>query len=423
VQFGLTGLFALVLVAVGGSFVLRQQGTRESLRDSREFARTVARGIIEPNLTESVLDGSRQARVRLDRIVRRHVLSRQVVRVKLWVPPGRIVYSDEPRLIGARFRMDEDELAALRTGQPATDVSDLSAPENRFERRYGKLVEVYYPVHTLSGTPLLFETYIRSHAIMSGAREIWLTFLPVLAAALVALWLVQLPLAWSLARRVRRHDEEHAELLQRAVESSAAERRRIAADLHDGVVQDLAGIALGLSGTANRLGDEVEPGVRGALRTSAEGTRQAMRRLRSLLVEIHPPNLQNVGLRAALADLAAPLAARDIDIEIDVPAQLDLRPEVEALLFRGAQEALRNLGRHAGARHAAVRVSVEDGHAALVVADDGRGFTADEVTRRREEGHVGLRLLGDLAESAGGKLRVDSEPERGTELRLEVSLA
>ena len=72
------------------------------------------------------------------------------------------------------------------------------------------------------------------------------------------------PLAWSLARRIHNAQRERERLLINAVDASTVERRRIAADLHDGVVQDLAGVAMGITAAASRLPPEVEPAQREA---------------------------------------------------------------------------------------------------------------------------------------------------------------
>jgi signal transduction histidine kinase len=338
------------------------------------------------------------------------------VRVKLWSQDGRIVYSDEPRLIGNRYRLAADDLEALRTGKVVAELSDLSRPENRYERPKGKLLEVYLPVHTPSGRPLLFESYLRYSSVVADGRDIWRSFAPALLAALVLLWLLQVPPALSLARRLRRDQHDREALLLRAIEASDAERRRIAADLHDGVVQDLAGIAMGLAARADRARGETATGLRAA----ADGTRESMRRLRSLLVEIYPPNLSTTGLEPALSDLAAPLAARGLSTRVEVDSALELDPEAEQLVFRTAQEALRNVLAHAGASRAEVRLRGEGDHATLVVADDGRGFTPGQAERRRTEGHLGLDLLRDRARDLGGRLTVESEPGRGTTVQLEI---
>ncbi len=305
----------------------------------------------------------------------------------------------------------------LRTGTTRAELSDLSGPENRFERGLGDLYEVYLPVRAADGTPLLFETYQRRSAVESTGRRIWLPFAALLLASLVLLWLVQVPLAWRLGRRLQRTQEEREALLVHAVEASADERRRIAADLHDGPVQDLAGISYSLSAAAEAEGS---PATRTTLRAAAAATRDAMRRLRSLLVEIHPPNLRASGLEAALTDLLAPLEARGLVTDLEIGAEPRLTEADERLVYRAAAEALRNVERHAGATSVAVTLRAEDGAVRLVVRDDGAGFSSEERERRREQGHVGLSLLEELAARSGAALDVRSSPGAGTTFALDL---
>jgi two-component system NarL family sensor kinase len=419
-QFVLAGLVAMLIFLAGALFVLGQIGRREAIRDARQFAVLAGQGIVEPNVADGLLAGDRAAVGRLDRVVQERVLGDRVVRVKIWTRGGRIVYSDEPRLIGSVYPRGEDEQKALETGVAKAELSDLSRPENRFERGQGKLYEVYLAIRAPNGTPLLFETYQRESAVSSTGRETWLRFAAPLLASLVLLWLVQVPLAWRLADRLRRSQAERETLLLKALDASADERRRIAGDLHDGVVQDLAGLSYSLSAAADSSAAQASPGLRKALQEGASGTRDSMRSIRSLLVEIHPPNLHAAGLEAALADLLAPLSARGIESQLEVEGGLEPSREAELLLFRAAGEAIRNVQRHAEAHHVSVRVSGEDGRVRLSVIDDGTGFTPDERERRRAEGHVGLSLLEELAASAGGALEIVSARGQGTTITFEV---
>jgi two-component system NarL family sensor kinase len=134
--------------------------------------------------------------------------------------------------------MDEQEV--LRDNSVEAELSDLSAPENRFERDQGRLLEVHLPVPTPGGQTLLFETYSRYSSVTANAGAMWRQFLPITVGALLLLQLFQLPLVWSTARRLDASLRERERLLRRAVEATDTERRRIARDLHDGVVQDLA---------------------------------------------------------------------------------------------------------------------------------------------------------------------------------------
>jgi signal transduction histidine kinase len=182
-------------------------------------------------------------------------------------------------------------------------------------------------------------------------------------------------------------------------------------------VQDLAGISYALSAAAHTEGS---PAARETLREAAAGTRGSMRQLRSLLVEIHPPNLRAAGLEPALADLLAPLRARGATTELEVDPALDLGDDAERVLYRAAAEALRNVQRHSGAGHVRVNVGRDGEAVRLEVRDDGAGFAPEERERRREEGHVGLSLLEELAIRAGGRLDVRSARGEGTTFALEL---
>ena len=416
-QFALAGLAVLAVFGAAALLALRGLGNAEALRDARQFATLAGQGIVEPTVAPGLLRGGPEAIAAVDRIVQERVLGDRVVRVKLWARDGRIVYSDEPRLIGARFPLDAEKLDVLRSGATKASLSDLSGPENRYERGQGDLYEVYLPIRAPDGTPLLFETYQRRSAVASTGRRIWMPLAALMLGSLVLLWLVQVPLAWRLDRRLRRSQAEREALLVRAVEASDDERRRIAADLHDGPVQDLAGISYSLSAAAQTEGS---PGTRETLRQAAAGTRDSMRRLRSLLVEIHPPNLRASGLEAALADLLAPLQARGAETSLTVDPALGLDEDAERIVYRAAAEALRNVERHADANRVAVAVEERDEGVRLVVVDDGVGFGPGDRERRREEGHVGLSLLEELAARAGGRLAVRSAPGDGTTFELEL---
>jgi signal transduction histidine kinase len=410
-QYALSGVAALILLGAAGVYLLQHVGRDEAIRNARDDAELAARGVVQPALTPGLLRGDPAEIARLDRVVRRGILGGRIVRVKIWDASGRIVYSDEHRLIGSRYASGAQELREV-SGTNA-EVSDLSQPENRFERRFDKLLEVYLRIPGPSRAPLLFETYERYSSVAASGRKLWLAFVPAILGTLALLWLVQLPLAWRGARQLREHQAERERLLQRAIESSELERRRIARDLHDGAVQDLAGVSYNLTAASREVENEEAAAI---LRDAAAGTRRTIRELRSLLVDIYPPDLHRTGLGPALQDLVAPLGPKGIEASVDVPEDLTLRPELETLLYRCAQEALRNVAKHSHAQNVHVRVETDD-YARLVVTDDGRGFDGSVA-----DGHFGLRLLSDLAEEAGGRVKLDTTPEQGTRVCIEAPL-
>ena len=403
--FGGASLLAVVALGFAATAILRHQARAEAIRDAKQITRLAGEGIAQPALTRSLLAGDPAAVARFDRVMRARVVKDPVVRVKLWTLDGRIVYSDARPLVRRRFDFEPGVMNAVRRRLVAADVSDLERPENRYERRFGKLLEVYLPIDAPGGQRLLFEDYVRFGAITASEQRLFARFAPALGAALLLLWLVQLPLAWSLTRRLRQRQREREALLRRAIDSSAIERRRIAQHLHDGVVQDLAGVSYSLAAAG--------------MTDAAASTRRAVRELRGLLIGIYPPSLQRSGLKAAVSDLLAPLSARGIAVESNVPADLALAPETEELIFRGAQEALRNVAKHADPASVAVTVSRSNGSVVLAVRDDGRGF--EPVAEADADGSsMGLCLLEDLVEERNGRLEIDSGPGRGTVLTMEL---
>jgi two-component system NarL family sensor kinase len=418
--FAVSGLVAIALLGGALALVLRNAGTDEAIRDARTLSGVVGHDVVEPVLLDSTVHQDLRAIAALDRVVGGRVLDSTIVRVKLWDATGRIVYSDKASLIGSRYQLGEDELDVLRNGGVQAELSDLQRPENRFERPFGQLLEVYQRVHTPDGTPLLFETYTRFSSVKASGHKVWLSFLPILFGGLLLLALVQIPLAWAMARGLERGREDRERLLQRAVESSDAERRRIASDLHDGVVQDFAGLAMSLSAAADQAETAGAGEAAESLRDGANQTRAGLRQLRTLLVEIHPPNLHTGGVEAALSDLLAPLAAREVQTSLQVELGVEMDQATEALVFRVAQEALRNVQAHASASVVELTLFRDRDMLVLVVRDDGRGFSPQDVADRGEEGHMGLKLAGELADEAGGRLGVRSAPGAGTTVRLEV---
>jgi two-component system, NarL family, sensor kinase len=384
-------LLAIAVVLVGGFFVLRSVTISEAERRTRADVLLEGRLVQAAGLEDGVLEGDRGALRRLDDLVVGQILTGPVVRVKLWTRDGQILYSDEPRLIGRRFGLGEEEQDLFAEGGADAELSDLGEPENRFEREEGKLLEAHTVIRTPNGTPVLFETYQRFSSVSANGARLLEAIAPPLLGGLAVLLVLQVPLAYSLARRLQRSH-------QAAIDASDAERRRIASDLHDGVVQDVAGVAFGLAPH-----DE----------EAAGRLRQAVRDLRTLLVEIHPPSLESSGLEAALNDLLSPLAAAGIvtSLRIDQARTAD-----DPLVYRVAREALRNVTEHAEASR--VDVSVLGGR--LEVRDDGRGFGEAERERGREEGHVGLSLLESLVRRSGGTLEVQSTPGVGTTVVMEI---
>ena len=412
--FVVLGVLVLGVVAGAGFVVIRRIAVDRALEGARELTAFSAQ-VVERRVTKGLLTGDATATGEVTRIVHDSVLFDPIVRVKIWGPDGTIVYSDEPRAIGKQYDSGAEELAELADGQVSAEVTDLSAPENEFEHGFGSLLEVYTPIETADGTRMLFETYQRLSSVDEQRQQLLRDFAPVLLVALVALAALLLPLAWILARRLQRVGQEREQALQRSLDASDRERRRIAGDLHDGPVQELAGLSMRLSAAAERADD---PQQREALEETAGAVRGSVRTLRSAIVGVYPPNLETAGLGPAIADLTSRLPREGLEVSLDVADPAGYGPVVDQLLFRACQEALRNVEKHAGASHVTVRVRREGAAAVLEVADDGRGIPSERTPSA--EGHLGLQIVEDLVRDAGGTLRVAPGERGGTVVRVEV---
>jgi len=205
---------------------------------------------------------------------------------------------------------------------------------------------------------------------------------------------------------------------ERLVAAREEERRRLRGDLHDGLGPTLAGAVLTIDAARRILARE--PAAADALLDRAaadvEGTVADVRRV---VYALRPPALDQLGLAGALRQQAGTLSAGDPRLTCDVDAPDPMPPlpaAVEVAAFRIAQEALTNVARHAGARRAAVSITVA-GDLALEVRDDGRGLP---------DGHrtgVGLTSMRERATELGGSFAIARGEGGGTVLRVGLPLS
>lgn len=423
-QVGVIAAIVIGLVTAGGLVVARKTAEQEAINGAIQFTDVLAEAVVQPAVLDSLLsDSPAAAQASLDAVITRHVMGKSVVSVKIWTPEGRIVYSDEKRLIGRTYPVDAGQQESLADPKTLAAVTDMRRPENEFERGQGKLLEVYRPVWTPSGQPLLFETYTQYTSVTSRTTQLWRGFAGLMVSTLLLLVVLLLPLLWALLDRLRRGQQQRETLLQHAVDASAVEGQRIAGTLHDGVVQELAAISFAVTAAAEQADQLGAPQLAERLRSAATTVRSSIGGLRSLLVDIYPPSLRTAGLATALNDLASTLRSRSIDVRLDLPPgdrPTGLDAAGEQLVFRVAQECLRNAARHAAARTVDLRLFTENGTVVLEITDDGVGFDIAVAERSTRDGHFGLRLLPDLATQAGATLRLATAPGAGTRWRLEV---
>ncbi len=210
---------------------------------------------------------------------------------------------------------------------------------------------------------------------------------------------------------LRAADEERRRLLAHLVTAQEDERRRIAADIHDDSVQAMSAVALELEAVRARL----PAGERrlAALDRLRDSVAQAVRRLRMLLFELAPPELEQGGLASALDVLLLQLG-REAGVEHELSGKLTTEPSADCRLvvYRIAQEAIANIRKHARATRVRVHLEAEDDGVLLRISDDGVGF--DTAASARGPGHFGIVSMVHRAQLAGGTFSVSSRPGAGT---------
>ncbi|MHA6795248.1 sensor histidine kinase [Pseudonocardia bannensis] len=415
VIFILVAVVTLAAVSVGAVFGARQVTRTEALSDAERTTQRLGDLVIGPLLARS-LAGVPGARAELDEEVASRLRDGLFSELTVWQADGTVVYASDPALIGAVLPPPVEVLAAVERAETSSGLEDQ--PEAGPVPDETGFVEVYVPLRLPRQPTLAFEAYYSAERVDRQAATLGAQVVPLALGALVLLQVVQIPIAVSLARRVRRHEANRAHLLESALSASERERRQIAADLHDGVVQDLAGAGYAL-GALHR---DVPEHRRAVLDAVGTAVRHAVDQLRRLMVDIYPPDLTGSGLSGAIGDLAARLRERGIDVTVEVQPLPALDADTAAALYRVARETMTNVEKHAQARSVTVRLGPDPDHPGdvrLEVDDDGVGI-APEHLDRRADGHLGLRLLIDRVDALGGQFSIEPGPEGGSRARARV---
>ncbi|MEV8515674.1 ATP-binding protein [Dactylosporangium sp. NPDC051484] len=215
----------------------------------------------------------------------------------------------------------------------------------------------------------------------------------------------------SLEQRIARltlTEHEQGELLSDLILSQERERARIAAGVHDDSLQVITAATLRLQHLRRRLRDPADLEILDKLEASLV---QAAERLRRLIFDFRPPKLADDGLVAATRDLLDDLAERH-ELEVRVEDRLAAEPALPTrlLLYRMLQEAVANVGKHADADRCTVILGEQENGYLVRVVDDGVGA---EILHT-DPGHLGLLLMRERADLAGGWFRISSVPGSGT---------
>lgn len=225
-----------------------------------------------------------------------------------------------------------------------------------------------------------------------------------------------------LHENLREDELIHRRLLHQAITVQESERRRLAAEIHDSIVQSLVGVSYRLEAIEKKLAAGDDSGLAGDIRTVGEQLDTNIRELRDLLLGLRPPMLDDMGLGKALETHLKNYAARNrVQYSLQMPESMPgLTRDARINLFRIVQEALNNVEKHAAAQHVTVEVTTTPRKLHLTVRDDGKGCSA--ARGRSNTRNLGIASMRERTELLGGSFEMKSEPTRGTVVALEVPL-
>ncbi len=407
--FAAAGAALALLLALAMLVVVRNADREQALVRADQLSATLANEVVGPALRTT----DPQRTQALDQLLGSRVRDGSIVRIKVWTSDGTVLWADDPRLIGSTYELEPQDEALVGTTQSYAEFTELARAENEYEQALsGRFIEVYAGFFDRDGQPLLFEAYLPAWEAAAGTvrRDV----LGLSLAWLVVLMAVMLPLAASLARRVDRAQAERQRLLAHALQASELERKRLAQDLHDGVIQDLAGVGYVVSALEAQLADH--PAALATARRAGDIVRRDVSALRTLSTDLYPPDLGGEGLESALEEMLETCSQASLATSLRVSEPLDLTPTTALLAYRVVREALRNVVKHAQAEKVEVEVRRTGPQVQVLVRDDGRGF---DTASAAPEGHLGLKVLRDSIHDVGGEVDLRSGAE-GTV--LEASL-
>jgi nitrate/nitrite-specific signal transduction histidine kinase len=209
---------------------------------------------------------------------------------------------------------------------------------------------------------------------------------------------------------------ENAHLYEQAEQTAiAAERGRLARELHDAVTQTLFSASLIADVTPQIWKRSPEEGLQ-HLAELRQLTRGALAEMRTLLLEMRPESLQRADIKSLLTQLADAFIGRvRVPLDLEIHGDCELTHEVKVAFYRVAQEALNNIAKHAGARRVELHLDCQPGHLHLCIQDDGLGFDAGSIP----PGHMGVAIMRERASSIGAFLKIESQLGQGTTVELD----
>ncbi len=221
-------------------------------------------------------------------------------------------------------------------------------------------------------------------------------------------------------RRLAARERAHERFTEQVIQAQEAERRRLAADIHDGITQRLCSLQFHLDAAMEALADDRDFALEQLTKAHEHTHLTIAAEARAAINLLRPPVLDDLGLADSLASLARSAPGVEAHVEVD---QCALSEHVEIALYRIAQEAMQNVVKHAHAARIELRLFRRGSGVVLQVTDDGRGFDREAAVQDISQGGYGMGSMAERAELIGGRLEVESRPGVGTTVSATVPVS
>jgi PAS domain S-box-containing protein len=236
------------------------------------------------------------------------------------------------------------------------------------------------------------------------------------------------PLTLAILRDVterRRMEDALDSMRSKLLNLQESERNTISRVLHDTIGQNISILDFNLTTIAEMLDEASLERIKGLIENMRSVIRETGDKLRDISSDLHPRIVQELGLVAGVKNLIERLR-RTIGLKVETSVELDelhIEESVASNLYRIVQEAFTNIVRHSKCSAVSFEMTMADSRLAMVIKDNGQGFSLEDVNRREiERRGMGIFIMTERAKAIGGKLQIVSQPNQGTELQVEVPL-
>lgn len=420
-RFALLSVVLIALVVIGIVVVTQVQADRVEQEDAATrgeiVAAAVRAGLEDADRPPTDRSFSGPVETAATRVGVRAVL--------VWDEQGRVVWSTRDGLVGETYELDPQRQERFGTAEALAVEGRLAGL--RLRGLMGDEIQVLSPIKAAGGELFVVESYVDPSVLADVRFATVRQLLPIGVGSVVLFELLALLTAAQLTRQVRASRRDRIKLLTDSLAAVDYERRRLAHDLHDGVIQDLAAMRYAISGVVHSVPTDLPGEPRAKLRRVCDLIEEELVTLRGTLGDLLPIERQDEPLPQSLHHVVKRVVPQPVAWSVTVdPGLQTVDAGTAELVARVVQEGVRNAVRHADPGSVSVRVLPADERAPswvrVEIEDDGAGVgggdtggTVDSV----DGTHVGIRLLRDLVRDLDGDLSLSPRPDGGTRLVAE----